>query len=142
MHDFPADEVGGGAAVPPGSPDRRSHQRPHAAVHDLLNQGVSLLECARLLGWALYTVKRYAGAGSAQERQRSPRYRQTLVDPIRDHLRRRRTEEPTIAARCLLTEIQEQGYTGSANLLVRYLNRPAPRPNVLRRRRGSGSPGS
>jgi hypothetical protein len=29
----------------------------HAAVHELLAQGVELLECARRLGWALNTVK-------------------------------------------------------------------------------------
>ena len=54
--------------------------------------------------------------------QRPPRYRETLVDPFRDHLRRRRTEEPGVAVTGLLAEIREQGYTGSANLLVRYLN--------------------
>jgi hypothetical protein len=31
----------------------------HAAVHELLGQGVGLFECARRLGWALNTVKRY-----------------------------------------------------------------------------------
>jgi hypothetical protein len=91
-------------------------------VHKLLDEGVGLLECSRRLGWALITVKRYARAATAQELQRSPRYGRTLVDPYREHLRRRLTTEPDIAVTRLLDEIRELGYTGSANLLVRYLN--------------------
>ncbi|MEO3781623.1 ISL3 family transposase [Micromonospora sp. B11E3] len=101
--------------------DERTRQR-HAAVHALLDEGVGLLECARRLGWALNTVKRYARAATAEDLQRPPRYRETLVDPFRDHLRRRRAEEPSVATTRLLAEIRDQGYTGSANLLVRYLN--------------------
>jgi hypothetical protein len=66
----------------------------HAAVHALLDQGVGLLECARRLGWALNTVKRYARAATAEDLQRPAKYRQTLVDPYRDHLRRRRADTP------------------------------------------------
>nr|WP_221383386.1 transposase [Actinoplanes polyasparticus] len=91
-------------------------------MHQLLDQGVGLLDCARQLGWALNTVKPYARAERAEQLQRPPQYRETLVDPFRDHLRTRRTEEPGAAVTQLLTEIREQGYTGSANLLVRYLN--------------------
>ena len=89
----------------------------------LLDQGVGLLDCARRLGWALNTVKRYARAATAEELQRPPRYRETLVDPYRDHLRRRLADEPQVAVTRLLAEIRELGYAGSANLLVRYLNR-------------------
>lgn len=35
--------------------DKRTRSR-HAAVHELLDQGAGLLECARRLGWALNTV--------------------------------------------------------------------------------------
>ncbi|MEU7876571.1 ISL3 family transposase [Dactylosporangium sp. NPDC049140] len=102
---------------------RQQHTRQrHAAVHTLLNQGAGLLECARRLGWALNTVKRYARAATAEQLQRPAQYRATLVDPYRDHLRRRLTEEPGVAVTRLLAEIREQGYPGSANLLVRYLN--------------------
>ena len=51
--------------------DERTRAR-HAAVHELLDQGVGLLECARRLGWALNTIKRYAravGTGFANDRQ-------------------------------------------------------------------------
>jgi hypothetical protein len=52
----------------------------------------------------------------------APAYRPTLVDPYRDHLRARRAVEPAVPVTHLLEEIRELGYTGSANLLVRYLN--------------------
>ena len=108
--------------VRPDQPlDERTRER-HRAVHELLDQGHGLLECARRLGWALNTVKRYAHAASAEMLKRPPRYRETLVDPYRDHLRRRRAEEPGVAVTRLLAEIRELGYTGSANLLVRYLD--------------------
>jgi transposase len=81
-----------------------------------------LRECPRRLDWALNTVKRYARATTADELQRPPGYRRTLVDPFRDHLRRHRAEDPDIPLTRLLAEIRELGYTGSANLLVRYLN--------------------
>ncbi|GGS46994.1 hypothetical protein GCM10010156_02110 [Planobispora rosea] len=58
-------------------------------VHDLLSKGVGLLECARRLNLALNTVKRYARVPEPQRLQRAPLYRPTLVDPYRDHLRRR-----------------------------------------------------
>ena len=117
--------------------DERTRAR-HAAVHELLGQGVGLLECARRLGWALNTVKRYARAATAEQLQRPPRYGRTLVDPYRDHLHRRLAAEPGVPVTRLLAEIRELGYTGSANLLVRYLNqgraqteRPAPPPRRL-----------
>jgi transposase len=104
----------------PRALDERTKAR-HAAVHALLEQGIGLLECARRLGWALNTVKRYARAATAADLQRPPKYRRTLVDPYRDHLRRRLADEPGVAVTRLLAEIRELGYTGSANLLVRYL---------------------
>jgi transposase len=45
-----------------------------------------------------------------------------MVDPYRDHLRARRDQEPGVGATALLAEIRALGYTGSHNLLVRYLN--------------------
>ena len=97
-----------------------------------------LLDCSRRLGWALNTVKRYARAATAEQLQRPPRYGRTLVDPYRDHLRRRLAAEPAVPVTRLLAEIRELGYTGSANLLVRYLNqgrahdqRVAPPPRRL-----------
>lgn len=94
----------------------------HRMVHDLLAEGLGLMECRRRLGWSYNAVKRYAQAATAQELHRPPRYRATLVDPYRDHLRRRLIEQPSAPVTHLLDEIRALGYTGSANLLVRYIN--------------------
>ncbi len=91
-------------------------------VHDLLGRGVGLLDCARRLNLALNTVKRYARADKPERLQRAPQYRPTLVDPYRDHLRKRRAEDPAVPVQHLLREIRELGYQGSSNLLVRYVN--------------------
>ncbi|WND32927.1 ISL3 family transposase [Streptomyces sp. BB1-1-1] len=91
-------------------------------VHDLLDQGVGLLACARRLGVSLSTVKHYARHSEPDRMVRAPVYRACLVDPYRDHLRKRRDEDPVVPVTHLLAEIREQGCTGSANLLVRYIN--------------------
>ena len=67
---------------------------------------------------------------------RPPQYRPCRVDPYRDHLRTRRAAGP-VATTTLLAEIRAMGYTGSANLLVRYLNQhraeePLPDPSIRR----------
>jgi transposase len=105
---------------PGGVREQTTRERWHK-VHDLLNQGVGLLECARRLDVALNTVKRYSRMKEPTGDRRAPRYKPTLVDPYRDHLRRRRAEDPAVPVTHLLREIKELGYTGSANLLVRYL---------------------
>ena len=97
-----------------------------------------MLECARRLGWSLNTVKRYARVATAEQLARPPRYGRTLVDPYRDHLRARRAADPDVPVTRLFDEIRDLGYTGSTNLLVRYLNqgradaeRAAPAPRRL-----------
>lgn len=91
-------------------------------VHDLLDRGVGLGDCARRLDLGMNTVKRYARAAKPERLHRVPQYRSTLVDPYREHLRRRRSEDPGVPVTQLLAEIRELGYPGSANLLRRYLN--------------------
>ncbi|MCX4564464.1 ISL3 family transposase [Streptomyces phaeochromogenes] len=90
-------------------------------VHDLRDQGVGLLECARRLNLALNTVKCYARHAEPDRLIRTPQYRPTLVDPYREQLRKRRGTDPAVPVTHLLAEIRELGYTGSANLLVRYI---------------------
>ncbi|GAA4238080.1 hypothetical protein GCM10022254_52480 [Actinomadura meridiana] len=109
-------------------------------VHDLLDAGVGLLECARRLNLALNTVKRYARVDKPTQMRRAPQYRPTLVDPYREYLRKRRTEDPAVPVLQLLREIRERGYTGSQNLLYRYItqgrvedDRPALSPRRLTR---------
>ncbi|NDU75165.1 ISL3 family transposase [Actinomadura sp. DSM 109109] len=114
-------------------------QRWHQ-VHDLLDAGVGLLECARRLNLALNTVKRYARVDEPEQTRRAPQYRPTLVDPYREYLRKRRAEDPAVPVLQLLHEIRERGYTGSQNLLYRYItqgrvenDRPGLSPRRLTR---------
>jgi transposase len=124
---------------PSGVREQTTRERWHT-VHQILGQGVGLLECARRLDLALNTVKRYARSPEPPADRTAPRYRPTLVDPYRDHLRQRRSDDPAVPVTHLLHEIRELGYTGSANLLVRYLNqgraegnRPVTTPRHLAR---------
>ena len=106
-------------------------------VHALRSKGAGLLDCSRRLGLSLNTVKRYDRADAPERLQRAPQYRPTLVDPYRDHLRKRRAEEPGIPVRRLLREIRELGYQGSSNLLVRYINQgraDSDRPHLAPRK--------
>jgi transposase len=106
-------------------------------VRELRSKGAGLLDCSRRLGLSLNTVKRYDRADKPERLQRAPQYRPTLVDPYRDHLRKRRAEEPGVPVQQLLREIRELGYQGSSNLLVRYLNQgraDSDRPHLAPRK--------
>ena len=109
-----------GPPIREGRRAQTTHER-WQQVHDLLDQGVGLRECARRLNLALNTVKRYARHTEPDRLVRAPQYRPTLVDPYREHLRKRRAEDPAVPVARLLREIRELGYTGSANLLARYI---------------------
>ncbi|MFI2041429.1 ISL3 family transposase [Streptomyces bottropensis] len=91
-------------------------------VHGLLDQGVGLLECARRLQLAPNTVKRYARAEKPERMLRVPKYRASLVDPYREHLRKRRAEAPAVPVQHLFEEIKALGFTGCLNLLHKYIN--------------------
>jgi transposase len=127
------------AAGPPLNEGRQAQTTAERwrQVHDLTGRGTGLLECSRRLGLSLNTVKRYARAAEPGRMIRAPRYRATLVDPYRDHLRARRAEDPAVPVHQLLAEIREQGYTGSMNLLYRYITQgrvEADRPHLSPRR--------
>ncbi|PRX43209.1 transposase [Nonomuraea fuscirosea] len=66
-------------------------------------------------------VKRYARTHRPEALRRAPRFRPTLVDPYRDHLRDRRATDPAVPVQQLFREIKDLGYTGSLNLLYRYI---------------------
>lgn len=106
----------------PGGVREQTTRERWQRVHHLLDQGVGLLECARRVDVALNTVKRYARMKEPTGDRRAPRYKPTLVDPYRDRLRRRRSEDPAVPVTHLLREVKELGCTGSANLLVRYID--------------------
>jgi transposase len=109
------------APIYDGPRARTTLQRWHQ-VHDLLNQGVGLLECARRLQLAVNTVKRYARADRPERMLRVPKYRAGLVDPYREHLRKRRAEDPAVPVKHLFEEIKALGYEGCLNLLHKYIN--------------------
>ncbi|TMR35858.1 ISL3 family transposase [Nonomuraea zeae] len=109
-----------GPPIKVGKRAQTTRERWHQ-VHDLLGKGVGLLECARRLNLGLNTVKRYARVPEPMRLQRAPQYRPTLVDPYRDHLRRRRAEDPAVPVLHLFNEIRALGYPGSFNLLYRYI---------------------
>jgi transposase len=94
------------ATPPQDGPRAQTTAQRWRQVHDLLDQGVGLLECARRLKLALNTVKRYARITEPKRLQRAPQYRATLVDPYRDHLGARRAAEPAVAITTLLNEIK------------------------------------
>ncbi|MFG2715433.1 ISL3 family transposase [Streptomyces goshikiensis] len=91
-------------------------------VHDLLDQGMGLLECGRRLQLALNTVKRYARADRPERMLRVPKHRSSLVDPYREHLRKRRAEGPDVPIKHLFEEIKNLGFAGCLNLLHKYIN--------------------
>ena len=65
------------------------------------------------------------------------KYRPTLVDPYREHLRRRRQLDPAVPVRRLFAEIQQLGYSGSLHLLHRYITQgrvESDRPVISPRR--------
>ncbi|MFE0458559.1 ISL3 family transposase [Kitasatospora sp. NPDC058965] len=124
---------------PAGVHEQTTQERRHQ-IHDLPDKGVGLLECARRPNLALNTVKRYARTREPEPLRRAPRYRPTLADPYRDDLRGRRAADPAVPVKQLFREIQEQGYTGSFNLLYRYItqglaegDRPVITPQRLAR---------
>lgn len=124
------------APIYDGPRARTTLERWHQ-VHDLLNQGVGLLECARRLQLALNTVKRYARADRPERMLRVPKYRTGLVDPYREHLRKRRAEDPAVPVKHLFEEIKALGFTGCLNLLHKYINQgraDADRSHVSPRR--------
>jgi transposase len=112
------------AGAAPLQAGERARAKPERwqQIHGLLSKGTSQRECARRLGLSLSTVKRYARADRPERLQRARQYRSTLVDPYRDHLRKRRAEEPAAPVQQLLREIRELGYQGSRTLLVQYIS--------------------
>ena len=66
-----------------------------------------------------------------------PKYRTGLVDPYRDHLRKRRAEDPAVPVQHLFEEIKALGYEGCLNLLHKYINQgraDADRSHISHRR--------
>ncbi|WP_020497511.1 transposase [Sciscionella marina] len=109
-------------------------------VHDLLDAGVGLLECAHRLNPAPNTVKRHTRISAPERPTRAPKYRPTLADPYREHLRHHRELDPTVPVQTLFAKITQLDYPGNQNLLYRSItqgriasDRPAISPRHLDR---------
>ncbi|MET7608851.1 ISL3 family transposase [Streptomyces avermitilis] len=119
----------------------RVEQR-HAAVHDLLDQGLGLRAAARQSGLAINTVRRYARADTWEELatgrwQNLP----STLDPYKPYLHQRWREGHTVAVK-LHAEVRARGFTGSYSVVRDYLQRfrrmpadttPPPRPPGVRK---------
>jgi hypothetical protein len=116
------------APIYDGPRARTTLERWHQ-VHGLLDQGVGLLECARRLQLALNTVKHYARADRPERMLRVPKYRASLVYPYREHLRKRRAEDPAAPVKHLFEEIKVLGYEGCLNILHKYINQGRADPD-------------
>jgi hypothetical protein len=122
LKEVAAHSVGWAKATAPqyGPRAQTTRERWHQ-VHTLLDPEVGLRECARRLNLSPNIVKRHARASEPERLQRAPQYRPTLVDSYREHLRRRRNEEPGIGPLQLFQEIKAMGYQVSLSLLYRYI---------------------
>jgi transposase len=128
----------GAPALPPREYPLAARTRArHAAVHDLLARGRSRNAIARELNLDIQTVRRFANAGSAQELLAKAEQRPTKLDPFID-LVNQRWNEGVATARAIHAELRTLGFTGTANIVERYL-RPL-RPGGDGRRRGQGAP--
>ena len=108
----------------------------HAAVHELLAQGLSRNAVAQQLDLHINTVRRFADAASVEELLAKAEQRPTKLDPFID-LVNQRWNEGVDTARAIHRELAALGFTGSANIVERYL-RPL-RPGGDGRRRGQGA---
>lgn len=99
-------------------------------IHDLLDQGVGLLECGRRLQLALNTVKRYARAERPERMRRVPKYRASLVDPYREHLRKRRANDPAVPVQHLFEEIRPLASRAASTFCTKTSTKAARTPTA------------
>jgi len=119
-----------GQATPAREPDEdepeghlatRTRQR-YADIRARLDKGHSQAEISRATGLARKTVRRFAHAGSADELLAEATARGSKLDEFKPYLCRR-WEEGARDAAALHLELQEQGWTGSAKTVRRYVAR-------------------
>uniref|UniRef100_UPI003570E431 ISL3 family transposase n=1 Tax=Nocardia testacea TaxID=248551 RepID=UPI003570E431 len=118
---------------------RFRHQ--HAAVHRLLQQGLSKSAIGRELGLHPATVRKFAGADTVDPLIAKNQQRSSILDGYHEHLHRRWNDGIRNGAQ-LTREIAELGYPGTEQQVQRYLRRfrtrtghmpvPAPRPPSVR----------
>lgn len=110
----------------------------HAAVHQLLTQGLALKAISRALQMNVKTVRKYARAQSPEQLLGpNPPTGRDVLGAFKPYLHARLEEEPTAGNAALLDEIRARGYRGSLRTLREYLagvrrqaSKPAPPPPV------------
>jgi transposase len=116
-------------------------RRHHAAVHELLGQGLSKAAIARELGLHPATVRKFANSTTVDSLIAKNQQRSSILDGYHEHLNRRWNDGIRNATQ-LAREITQMGYTGTEQQVQRYLRRfrtdsrqfavPAPRPPSVR----------
>ena len=116
-------------------------RRHHAAVHELLAQGLSKAAIGRELGLHPATVRKFAGAVTVDSLIAKNQQRSSILDGHHEYLHRRWNEGIRNATQ-LSREISQRGYTGTEQQVQRYLRRfrtgpsqvtvPPPRPPSVR----------
>jgi transposase len=116
-------------------------RRHHAAVHELLGQGLSKAAIARELDLHPATVRKFAGATTVDSLIAKNQQRSSILDGYHEHLHRRWNDGIRNATQ-LTREISQMGYTGTEQQVQRYVRRfrtgqsqitvPSPRPPSVR----------
>ncbi|MFJ9371688.1 ISL3 family transposase [Nocardia sp. NPDC101769] len=120
----------------------RARER-YAAVHTLLDDGVSILAIGARLGLARGTVRRFARAASVEELlvNNGTGQRPSLLEEFKPYLHQRWNEGCTNATE-LFHEIKGRGYRGGPKIVMNYLQpfratghipRPVHKPPSVRR---------
>ncbi|MFE3281470.1 ISL3 family transposase, partial [Nocardia sp. NPDC059239] len=120
----------------------RARER-YAAVHALLDDGVSILAIGARLGLARGTVRRFARAASVEELlvNNGTGQRPSLLEEFKPYLHQRWNQGCTNATE-LFGEIKARGYQGGAKIVMNYLQpfrttgrvpRPVRKPPSVRR---------
>ena len=101
------------------------HRERHAAVQDLLAEGLPVSEISRRLGLDRKTARKFARATSIEELLVKATNRAGILDPFKPYINQRWNDGITSAA-VLHTELQAQGWKGSPQAVRRYVQQFRP----------------
>lgn len=94
-------------------------------IQELAKQGFSQRHIAKLTGHSRATVSRLLKLDASEAQTRHYKPRGSQLDPFKDYIKQR-YEEYGLSGVRLLAEIQPMGYTGSVDLVQRYLKTLRP----------------